>query len=110
MKADARTCDLNMWHRILGNCNKRDVVNLEKVVTGMKIEGATQFKNETCETCILGKSLRDFNRNPDERATKPMEFAHADLRGPITPVARDGFRYVLGFVDMTIQTRRLHTC
>ena len=65
MKADARTCDLNTWHRILGHCNKRDVVNLEKVVTGMKIEGATQCKNETCEISI-------FNRNPDERATKPM--------------------------------------
>ena len=65
----------------------------------MKIEGATQCKNETCETCILGKSVKDFNRTADERATKPMEFVHADLCGPINPPARDGFRYVIGFVD-----------
>ena len=72
----------------MGHCNVRDVVNLEKVVVGMKIEGKRDVDN-VCE----------FNRKPDERATKPMEFIHADLCGPLTPTAREGFRYVLGLID-----------
>ena len=39
------------------------------------------------------------SRKPDERAKIPLEFVHCDLAGPIDPVARDGFKYALCFVD-----------
>ena len=96
VKSNVRKCDLNTWHRIFGHCNYRDINNVQKVVAGMKIEGTS--KND-CETCILGKTVKDFNRNPDQRSTTAMEFVHADLCGPITPIARGGYRYVLGFID-----------
>jgi hypothetical protein len=28
-----------------------------------------------------------------------LDFVHCDLAGPIEPVAKDGFRYALSFVD-----------
>ena len=28
VKAGARKCDLNTWHRIFGHCNNRDVINV----------------------------------------------------------------------------------
>ena len=28
-----------------------------------------------------------------------MQFVHTDLDGPITPVAKDGFKYTIDFVD-----------
>ena len=39
------------------------------------------------------------NRKPDQRATDSLDLVHCDLAGPIDPVARDGFRYALSFVD-----------
>ena len=87
---------LEVWHRIMGHCNKDDVLNQEKVVNGMKI---TSKNNFNCESCILGKQVNHFNRKPDERAESPMEFVHTDLCGPISPVAREGFRYAIAFVD-----------
>ena len=39
------------------------------------------------------------NREPDQRASAPLEFVHCDLAGPIEPVAKDGFKYALSFVD-----------
>ena len=87
---------LETWHRIMGHCNKSDVLKQEKVVNGMKI---TSKNNFNCESCTLGKQVQHFNRKPDERAERQMEFVHTDLCGPITPVAREGFRYALAFVD-----------
>ena len=39
------------------------------------------------------------NRNPDERAKSTLEFIHLDLEGPIEPVSRSGYRWVLGCAD-----------
>ena len=96
-KTDVQRHDLETWHRIMGHCNRRDVEKLEKVVDGMKIDGKKDIS--ICETCILGKTVQDFDRKPDKRATEPMEFMHTDVCGPITPTAREAFKYVLGFVD-----------
>lgn len=37
------------------------------------------------------------NRNPDARATAPLELVHTDLAGPIDPASREGFRYSIAF-------------
>ena len=76
--------------------NETDILQLEKVVKDMKI---TDKKEITCETCPLSKQVVHRSREPDERATKPLEFIHSDIGGPITPIAKDGFKYVINFVD-----------
>src|SRR6218665_889208 len=86
----------NEWHMILGHCNVKDLLKLEFVVDGMKITDKSEFQ---CDVCILGKMTQSFNRQSDIRATKPLELVHCDLSGPITPVARNGFRYAASFVD-----------
>ena len=91
-----RNDTLENWHKIMGHCNKEDVLRLENVVDGMKISSKSLLQ---CEPCILGKETQHFNREPDERATSPMEFVHTDLAGPVAPTAREGFRYVLSFID-----------
>ena len=52
-----------------------------------------------CAICTQGKMCQTRSRKPDERAKIPLEFVHCDLAGPIDPVARDGFKYALCFVD-----------
>ena len=91
-----RSENLQTWHRILGRCNTTDIKKLEKVVDGMKINDKGDFD---CETCILSKQTNTHNREPDVRATKAFELVHTDLAGPINPVAKDGFKYAIIFVD-----------
>jgi hypothetical protein len=59
----------------------------------------TDYKEIDCEVCIQGKMCHSRNREPDQRAKAPLDFVHCDLAGPIEPVAKDGFRYALSFVD-----------
>jgi transposase InsO family protein len=83
------------WHRTFGHCNMRDVLNLENVVEGMTIKK----RDFDCSTCTLGKMPEFRNREADERASTVLELVHCDLAGPIDPVAKDGFRYAISFVD-----------
>lgn len=87
---------MRYWHEILGHCSINDILKFEHVVNGMKITGKTNFN---CDTCVLGKMTQFRNRTPDTHALMPLELVHTDLAGPITPVARDGLRYDMLFVD-----------
>ena len=87
---------LKEWHMILGHCNVKDVIKLETVVEGMKISDKSDFQ---CDVCTMGKMTQSFSRQSDLRAPKPLELVHCDLCGPIQPVAKDGFKYAISFVD-----------
>ena len=84
------------WHRIMGHCNFNDLRKLQNVVEGMKIVDDQQYQ---CAICAQGKMRQSRNRKPDEKAKEPLEFVHCDLAGPIDPVAKDGYKYALSFVD-----------
>ena len=42
---------------------------------------------------------RSRNRLPNTHANKILEMVHIDLAGPTDPIAKDGFKYVLGCID-----------
>ena len=84
---DVRTENVEMWHKLLGHCNTKDVLSLEDVVKGMNINNKSDFQ---CETCTLSKLTNSINKHPDARATSPFELVHTDLSGPIVPVGKDG--------------------
>ena len=84
------------WHKIMGHCNFNDLRKLQSVVEGMKI---VDDRQRECAICTQGKMCQFRSRKPDERAKEPLEFVHCDLSGPINPVAKDGFKYALSFVD-----------
>ena len=84
------------WHRIMGHCNFNDLRKLQNVVEGMKIVDDQQYE---CAICAQGKMCQSRNRKPDEKAKEPLEFVHCDLAGPIDPLAKDGYKYALSFVD-----------
>jgi len=88
---------LSGWHSVLGHCNVRDILKLEEHVQGMKItDKDTKFE---CETCVLGKMCDSRNRNPDRKASAPLELVHLDLAGPVHTTAKDGYKYALICVD-----------
>ena len=89
-------CSLMEWHKILGHCNYDDIRKLKNVVKGMKIKDDQELE---CEICTQGKMCQFRSREPDERAKGSLELVHCDLAGPITSIAKDGFKYALSFVD-----------
>ena len=49
--------------------------------------------------CIQGKMSNDRNKTLDCKVTKILALVHSDLAGPIQSLAKDGYRYVLNFID-----------
>ena len=91
------TRDLMSWHTILGHCNIDDVEKLEGLVSGMKISDSKV--RSQCEICVLGKQVKTKCTEPRCRSSKPLEMVHTDLAGPIQPIAKEGFRFAIVFVD-----------
>ena len=87
---------LEDWHKIMRHCNVDDILKLKENVEGMQITDRNKFKCEICPQVNISQSR---NRLPDTRATKILEIVHVDLAGPIDPIAKDGFKYVLGCID-----------
>ena len=80
VSSSGHACNLKRWHEIMGHCNVNDVLKLEHIVDGMKITGKTKFD---CDVCTLGKLTQFRNRDPDVRASAPLELVHTDLAGPL---------------------------
>ena len=84
------------WHQIMGHCNNEDLYRLESVMDGMKISDKSDLN---CDVFVMGKMPQFRNRKPDDKAKSLFEFVHCDLVGPISPTAREGYKYCLMFVD-----------
>ena len=95
-KQHSKTKSLRNWHEILGHYNLKDVLALDGVVDGMKIIDKNEFD---CGVCVMGKTTQPRKRNLDRRARNILQLVHCDLAGPIDPVAEDGFRHALSFID-----------
>ncbi len=84
------------WHRALGHCNIEDLLKLPNVTRNMSINGNKSFK---CETCVQGKMPKSVSKVQDKKADKPLLLVHSDVAGPIGPECRDGYKYVVNFVN-----------
>ena len=93
------TRTLNDWHRTLGHMNYNDILCLQSATEGMKISQRQQER--TCTTCMQNKLTRTPKSYLDTplRADKPLQRVHTDICGPIEPQSREGYRYVINFVD-----------
>lgn len=94
--ASSSSHTLKEWHTILGHCNSKDILELEKCVTGMVI---SERENFDCEVCTLGKMTEHISRKPDTTAKNPLDVVHVDLAGPVEPTDINGMKYSLVCVD-----------
>lgn len=66
----------------------------------LKVVGKLDTCDGKFEICILAKHhKRSYNSNVDYRSREPLELVHSDICKPIDPISRDGFRYVVSFLD-----------
>ena len=94
----ART--LQEWHISLGHMNYNDITKLQSVTTGMKIAQGKQ-NMPTCLTCTENKMTKCPKTHdiPQKYAEKPLDRVHTDICGPILPTSREGFKYIINFID-----------
>lgn len=65
----------------------------------MQIKEKIDKSKLSCGIRTQGKSVQTRNRELDKRTKSALELVHADLAGPVDPVAKDGFRFTLAFTD-----------
>ena len=92
------TYDLHTWHKILGHCNKTDIKRLPNLIKGMKIKPTPNYALND-DICIQGKMSNDRNMTLARKATKILALVHSDLAGPIQPLVKDGYKYIINFID-----------
>src|SRR5579871_1244023 len=89
----------DVWHRRFAHLGPWNLIKVEKMVDGMRIDEATLPKDELCEACIKGSQTRDLNDKPMRRRTVPGDLIHSDLCGPITPLSTGENLYFVTFID-----------
>ena len=98
VSAKNATDNLHTWHKILGHCNKSQIKKLLNLVNGLKIKLTSNYALN-CDICIQEKMSNDRNKNLVCKATKILALVHSDLAGPFQPLAEDGYKYVIDFID-----------
>lgn len=86
-----------LWHRRMGHISKQSYSDMIKhnMVTGIP----NQIPNNFCEVCTQSRQSREPFDGTRSRATRPIEHIHSDVCGPIGPVAYDGSKYFVTFID-----------
>ena len=106
MGAETTTClqvDLEdnsqLWHNRLGHLSYD---GLKPLVSKQMVKGLSSITTprNICAHCLAGKQHR--NAMPKKilwRASKKLQFVHADICGPIQPTLSSNKRYILSFID-----------
>ena len=49
--------------------------------------------------CVLANQLNVKNKNAFIKANNHLKVIYSDRAGPIDPIGKDGFKYILNFVE-----------
>ena len=97
----SRRPDVDSWHKRLGHCGPRAVLDMARsqTVEGMLID--TSNAPPKCEHCILGKQTHSSVPKLREgaRATSHLERVFIDLCGPMSIPSRSGRLYSMNIID-----------
>ncbi|KAH9414036.1 hypothetical protein DERP_012417 [Dermatophagoides pteronyssinus] len=82
----------NLWHKRLAHCGQKTIKRIRKIVSQVD-------KNiETCEDCMLNKSVSAPHNHPMKYNVKPFELLHVDLwQAPVS--SYQGSKYGMLIVD-----------
>src|SRR6266571_5157681 len=96
-----RVPNVETWHRRLGHCNTRTIIEMAKNGTseGMPID--LSALPPRCDHCALGKQSRSPVPQTREgnKAEKRLERVFVDLCGPMAVTSRSGNVYSMNLID-----------
>ena len=81
----------------MGHLDENNVKKLIKIIERMKIK--IRMTMRICEAYLEGKQIRQLSYKPVTRASKPLEFIHNDLYGPIDLTSYSETNYYILFTD-----------
>ena len=87
-----------LWHHRFGHLPHASIKMLvdKGMVTGMAEVNDIGF----CEACVQGKlHASPVPTGQGTRAKLPLELIHSDVMGPMATTSREGYRYVVTFID-----------
>ena len=97
----SRIPDIETWHRRLGHCNTRTIVDMARtnVVKGMPIN--LSHAPPKCNECIIGKQARSSVPKVREglKAERRLERVYVDLCGPMHVPSKTGRLYSMNIID-----------
>ena len=97
----ARTPTVETWHRRLGHCNVRTVIDMARnnVAKGMPIDLSSAPPK--CNECIIGKQARSSVPKVREgsKATRRLERVFVDLCSPMHVPSKTGRLYSMNVID-----------
>ena len=97
----ARVPDIETWHRRLGHCNTRAIVEMAKhgVTQGMPIDLSSLPPK--CDHCAIGKQSRSpvLKTREGIKSDRRLGKVFVDLCGPMAVVSRSGNLYSMNLID-----------
>lgn len=82
---------------------------LKKHLAHYNIEFINDAEGFICNSCKRAKAKKQYNRNPQARATKPYQYIHKDLVVPITSISFGREKYFFPFTDDYTHTTETYT-
>ena len=102
-----KSYSLEQLHKTMGHCNVQDLLKLENVTKGVKVMDSNESFD--CETCLQCKQTRNVISKSRVRATQPLQVVYTDINGPVTPLGKGGYNYVIVFID-DFSGMKFHYC
>ena len=89
-----------MWHRRLGHANWRLISKLSKQQLVKGLPDISYHSDSICGACQTGKIVKEsFKLKNIVSTSRPLEWLHIDLFGPVSTASINGKKYGLVIVD-----------
>lgn len=86
--------DTNLWHLRFGHLNHRSTALIMETVMGSSPSPAS-----ICESCVLGKQVRNSHSGTLPHSYIPLHRIHCDLAGPFPAPTLSGYLYTMVLID-----------
>ena len=90
--------DIDTWYHQFSHLKFSTLKGLKDITTGLK-GVLPSYRHNDCSAYSITKTIRVINCKQLERATKPLEYIHSDIWGPISIPERLGAIYFISFTD-----------
>jgi transposase InsO family protein len=94
----SRLPNVETWHRRLGHCGNRAIINMAR---DGAVKGDLSTTPPRCNNCILGKQARSSvpRVREGEKATARLGRVYVDLTGPMSIKTKAGNWYLMNIID-----------
>ena len=91
--------DINTLHQCMEHISMDQIHHMVKEGQLQGIQHLTG-KPEFCKPCTIAKMKKlPFEPAKEVQTTWPLQMAHTDVGGPITPASREGYKYWMVIMD-----------